>query len=61
MRFLRRVDQTPIDWAKEITASLKATLQSLSTDRPIFHSEHDFQHALAWAIHERVPNAHIRL
>ena len=61
MRFLRRVDQTPIDWANEITTSLKATLQSLSADRPIFHSECDFQHALAWAIHERVPNANIRL
>jgi hypothetical protein len=61
MRFLKRIDQTPTDWANELTTSLQATLQALSADRPIFHSECDFQHALAWAIHERVANAHIRL
>ena len=36
-------------------------MQSLSADRPIFHSECDFQHALAWTLHERVPDANVRL
>lgn len=61
MRFLRRIDQTPADWANDLTMSLKATMQSLSADRPIFHSKCDFQHALAWTLHERVPDANIRL
>ena len=33
----------------------------LSKQRPIFHSEADFQHALAWQIHETMPNCEIRL
>ena len=33
----------------------------LSESRPIFHSEADFQHALAWAIRETVPDSRIRL
>ncbi len=36
-------------------------LEELSTERPIFHSEADFQHALAWQIHERHRDARIRL
>jgi hypothetical protein len=40
---------------------LRDTLALLSEDRPIFHSEADFQHALAWLIHRRNPDAHIRL
>ena len=32
----------------------------LSEHRPIFHSEADFQHALAWQIHETNPNWQIR-
>lgn len=36
-------------------------LLSLSRQRPIFHSEADFQHALAWHIHQERPNAHVRL
>jgi len=36
-------------------------LSKLSPNRPVFHSEADFQHALAWAIHERYPDARIRL
>jgi len=31
--------------------ALKTALESLSKKRPIFHSEADFQHALAWEIH----------
>lgn len=36
-------------------------LQSLAEKRPIFHSEADFQHALAWEIHSRYPKSKIRL
>ena len=36
-------------------------LSALSADRPVFHSEADFQHALAWTIQSRYPDAHIRL
>lgn len=36
-------------------------LEKLAVKRPIFHSEADFQHELAWLIHEEYPNAKIRL
>ncbi len=36
-------------------------LRTLSNNRPIFHSEADFQHALAWQIHEEYPEYSIRL
>lgn len=36
-------------------------LSTLARHRPLFHSEADFQHALAWELHNRLPNARIRL
>lgn len=36
-------------------------MKGLSERRPIFHSEADFQHALAWHIKELNPRSHIRL
>lgn len=33
----------------------------MAVDRPVFHSEADFQHALAWRIHIARPEARIRL
>lgn len=36
-------------------------LSNLADRRPIFHSEADFQHALAWQIHLLKPDAKIRL
>lgn len=33
----------------------------LSHDRPLFHSEADFQHALAWHIHNTMPDCGVRL
>lgn len=36
-------------------------LSSLAEQRPIFHSEADFQHAFAWEIHQRLPMASVRL
>lgn len=41
--------------------NLDNVLQSLSCERPIFHSEADFQHALAWHIHQQYPDARVRL
>ena len=35
-------------------------LKGLSERRPIFHSEADFQLALAWYLHEMVPNSEVR-
>ena len=40
---------------------LEAILTSLAAARPVFHSEADFQHALAWELHRRHPEAVIRL
>jgi hypothetical protein len=40
---------------------LIAEMRNLSRIRPIFHSEADFQHALAWRLHGRWPAARIRL
>jgi len=36
-------------------------LFSLARKRPVFHSEADYQHALAWEIQQRLPEATIRL
>jgi hypothetical protein len=33
----------------------------LRKSRPVFHSEADFQHAVAWNIHEALPESNIRL
>lgn len=40
---------------------LKQALSALAAERPMFHSEADFQHALAWVLHERHPEAKVRL
>jgi len=40
---------------------LPQILETLSKKRPLFHSEADFQHALAWEIHRAKPDASIRL
>ena len=36
-------------------------IKTLATKRPVFHSEADFQHALAWEVHQQLPSASIRL
>ena len=36
-------------------------LETLRRSRPVFHSEADFQHALAWAIHVSDPSVRVRL
>lgn len=40
---------------------LETVLETLAKSRPIFHSEADFQHALAWQIQTMFPDASIRL
>jgi hypothetical protein len=40
---------------------LLSVVGTLAIKRPIFHSEADFQHALAWQIHERLPSYNLRL
>jgi hypothetical protein len=41
--------------------SLHDLLTALSIQRPIFHSEADFQHAFAWLLHQTYPNGSVRL
>ncbi len=36
-------------------------MRALGRDRPVFHSEADFQHALAWEIQRCLPHASLRL
>lgn len=40
---------------------LRSTLGRLARERPVFHSEADLQHALAWQIHLEDPRAQVRL
>lgn len=40
---------------------ISSALEKLSKERPVFHSEADFQHALAWEIHKQLPESAIRL
>jgi hypothetical protein len=40
---------------------LPSLMAELSAERPVFHSEADFQHAIAWKIREKYPTSHIRL
>src|SRR5580693_223840 len=40
---------------------IETIIQSLRKQRSIFHSEADFQHALAWELHLDNPSAHVRL
>lgn len=40
---------------------LAVIMQRLAAQRPIFHSEADFQHALAWQLHEELPESEVRL
>lgn len=40
---------------------IDSRLRELARRRSIFHSEADFQHSLAWILHEHFPNAGVRL
>ena len=41
--------------------SISEVLTVLAKQRPIFHSEADFQHAIAWEIHKHLPRTSVRL
>lgn len=43
------------------TVELDKIMGALSEKRPVFHSEADFQHALAWEIQRAYPDSRIRL
>ena len=50
--------------SKEVILNLdhiEKILEDLSKKRPIFHSEADFQHSLAWKIHKEFPKSEVRL
>ena len=36
-------------------------MNDLVRNRPVFHSEADFQHAFAWCIHDAIPDGRVRL
>ena len=40
---------------------IAAIVGKLAQERPVFHSEADFRHALAWSLHRKHPNSEIRL
>jgi hypothetical protein len=40
---------------------VREILDIIAKKRPIFHSEADFQHTFAWEIHQKLPNASVRL
>lgn len=46
---------------QEHMLSVENVINELRKSRPIFHSEADFQHALAWEIHSHYPTAVVRL
>jgi hypothetical protein len=41
--------------------SVSAVLNALAKQRPIYHSEADFQYAIAWEIHKHLTGASVRL
>ncbi len=43
------------------TFDVHALLADVAKGRPLFHSEADFQHAVAWELHRRFPHASVRL
>lgn len=43
------------------TALIDAIMKDLARDRPVFHSEADFQHTLACSIHDALPDGRVRL
>jgi hypothetical protein len=44
----------------DLESLLNSALADLAQRRPLFHSEADFQHALAWVLHERFADAKVR-
>lgn len=47
--------------SESMSGVLRRALSALSAERPIFHSEADFQQALAWSVRTILPDARVRL
>jgi hypothetical protein len=47
--------------AETVADLIERAMAALATKRPVFHSEADFQHSLAWELHLRMPGADVRL
>src|SRR5665648_575103 len=61
----RRVEDVPTTWrsAMQIAGSVRLAdvVERLRLNRPVFHSEADFQHHVAWEMHLMDPALQIRL
>jgi hypothetical protein len=44
-----------------LSINITEILGELAEQRPVFHSEADFQHALAWELHRQMPDVDVRL
>ena len=44
-----------------VVVDIQAAMQRLAPVRPVFHSEADFKHALAWALQEGSPTLRVQL
>jgi hypothetical protein len=44
-----------------VAVDVVSALSNLAVNRPLFHSEADLQHALAWQVHQMHPTARVRL
>src|SRR5690348_188236 len=60
---VKTMRQLSLSWMKKAKSvfDLRAFMAELSSTRPLFHSEADFQHAFAWHFHELFPTANVRL
>lgn len=54
-------DQSTLDASRQSLTGLPAVIATLAVERPVFHSEADFQHSLAWHLKLADPAARIRL
>jgi hypothetical protein len=50
-----------IEQKRLLPPNIAEILRELAEQRPAFHSEADFQHALAWELHRQMPLANVRL
>jgi hypothetical protein len=50
-----------LPWMGSNMIDMPGLMVELAQSRPIFHSEADLQHALAWSIQEAVPGCNVRL
>jgi hypothetical protein len=60
MTHLRRMTDAGSDAAIDL-AEVEEVMSALAERRPVFHTEADFQHAFAWELQRRHPEARIRL